>query len=123
MGLQQSKEELLYQQVNYGNADGIRTLRAQGAGLEVSRQPSQDDKLLRPYITALTLRLTAAADVCVLGLQWIDKEGKTPLMVACMRPDLLNVAKVLIELGANVNAYRPGTGALLVFFFFLHCLS
>jgi len=88
MGLQQSKEELLYQQVNYGNADGIRALRAQGAGLE-----------------------------------WIDKEGKTPLMVACMRPDLLNVAKVLIELGANVNAYRPGTGALLVFFFFLHCLS
>jgi ankyrin repeat protein len=74
MGLQQSKEELLYQQVNYGNADGIRALRAQGAGLE-----------------------------------WIDKEGKTPLMVACMRPDLLNVAKVLIELGANVNAYRPGS--------------
>lgn len=42
------------------------------------------------------------------SLQWIDKEGKTPLMVACMRPDLLNVARVLIELGANVNAYRPG---------------
>ncbi|XP_062187168.1 probable E3 ubiquitin-protein ligase XBOS34 [Phragmites australis] len=74
MGLQQSKGELLYQQVNYGNVDGIRTLRAQGADLE-----------------------------------WIDKEGKTPLMVACMRPDLLNVAKALIELGANVNAYRPGS--------------
>lgn len=29
-------------------------------------------------------------------------------MASCMRPDLLNVAKVLIELGANVNAYRPG---------------
>lgn len=64
----------MYQQVNYGNVDGIRSLRGQGAGLE-----------------------------------WIDKEGKTPLMVACMRPDLLNVAKVLIELGANVNAYRPGS--------------
>lgn len=74
MGLQQSKEELLYQQVNYGNVDGIRTLRGQGAGLE-----------------------------------WIDKEGKTPLMLACMRPDLFDVAKVLIELGANVNAYRPGS--------------
>lgn len=46
--------------------------------------------------------------VVVFILQWIDKEGKTPLMLACMRPDLLNVAKVLIELGANVNAYRPG---------------
>ncbi|KAL6871552.1 hypothetical protein ACP4OV_014381 [Aristida adscensionis] len=74
MGLQQSKEELVYQQVNYGNVDGIRALRAQGAGLE-----------------------------------WMDKEGKTPLVVASMRPDLLNVAKVLIELGANVNAYRPGS--------------
>jgi hypothetical protein len=40
MGLQQSKEELLYQQVNYGNVEGIRTLRAQGAGLEV-----QDENL------------------------------------------------------------------------------
>ncbi|KAF6993723.1 hypothetical protein CFC21_010572 [Triticum aestivum] len=76
MGMQQSKEELLYQQVNYGNIEGIRNLRAQGAGVE-----------------------------------WIDKEGKTPLMVASMRPDLLNVAKALIELGANVNAYRPGSHA------------
>ncbi|XP_037486111.1 probable E3 ubiquitin-protein ligase XBOS34 [Triticum dicoccoides] len=76
MGMQQSKEELLYQQVNYGNIEGIRNLRAQGAGVE-----------------------------------WIDKEGKTPLMVASMRPDLLNVAKALLELGANVNAYRPGSHA------------
>jgi len=29
-------------------------------------------------------------------------------MLACMRPDLLIVAEVLIELGANVNAYLPG---------------
>uniref|UniRef100_K3Y1R4 Uncharacterized protein n=1 Tax=Setaria italica TaxID=4555 RepID=K3Y1R4_SETIT len=45
MGLQQSKEELLYQQFNYGNADGIQILRS------------------------------------------IDKEGKTPLMAICMRPN------------------------------------
>lgn len=38
----------------------------------------------------------------------MDKEGKTPLILACLRHDLLPVAKVLIELGANVNAYRPG---------------
>ncbi|EMS60044.1 putative E3 ubiquitin-protein ligase XBOS34 [Triticum urartu] len=47
----------------------------------------------------------------LLYQQWIDKEGKTPLMVASMRPDLLNVAKALLELGANVNAYRPGSHA------------
>ncbi|CAL9160399.1 unnamed protein product [Musa hybrid cultivar] len=76
MGAQQSKEELLYQQVNYGNIEGIRALRSQGAGLE-----------------------------------WMDKEGKTPLIVACLRHDLLPVAKALIEMGANVNVYRPGCHA------------
>ncbi|KAL1806417.1 hypothetical protein ACET3Z_029485 [Daucus carota] len=76
MGQQQSKDELLYQQVNYGNIEGIKSLRSDGAGLE-----------------------------------WIDKEGKTPLILACMNPELINVAKTLIELGANVNAYRPGRHA------------
>ena len=33
MGLQQSKEELLYQQVNYGNVDGIGS---QGMSLSLS---------------------------------------------------------------------------------------
>ncbi|XP_048235626.1 putative E3 ubiquitin-protein ligase XBAT34 isoform X2 [Ricinus communis] len=73
MGQQQSKGELLYQQVNYGNTEGIKALYTEGAGLE-----------------------------------WIDREGKTPLILACLNPELYNVAKTLIELGANVNAYRPG---------------
>ncbi|KAF8388236.1 hypothetical protein HHK36_026902 [Tetracentron sinense] len=76
MGQQQSKDELVYQQVNYGNVEGIKALCREGAGLE-----------------------------------WIDKEGKTPLIVACMNSEHLNVAKTLIELGANVNAYRPGCHA------------
>ena len=41
-------------------------------------------------------------------LQWIDREGKTPLIVACMNHELFDIAKTLIELGANANAYRPG---------------
>ncbi|KAK8951882.1 putative E3 ubiquitin-protein ligase XBOS34 [Platanthera zijinensis] len=76
MGANTSKEELLYQQVNYGNVEGIKSLHREGVRLE-----------------------------------WIDKEGKTPLILACMRPDLLHVVKALIELGANVNAYRPGRHA------------
>ncbi|KAH6820642.1 hypothetical protein C2S53_019948 [Perilla frutescens var. hirtella] len=76
MGQQQSKDELLYQQVNYGNIEGIKALRSQGAGLE-----------------------------------WIDSEGKTALVLACMNPQLYHVAKTLIELGANVNVYRPGRHA------------
>lgn len=42
------------------------------------------------------------------GLEWVDREGKTPLILACRYPNLYNVAKTLIELGANVNAYPPG---------------
>ncbi|KAK4427814.1 putative E3 ubiquitin-protein ligase XBAT35 [Sesamum alatum] len=73
MGQQQSKDELLYQHVTYGDIEGIKALRREGAGLE-----------------------------------WIDREGKTALIAACMSLELYNIAKTLIELGANVNAYRPG---------------
>jgi ankyrin repeat protein len=62
-------------------------------------------------VTAVALDVSAVGKLtesCFCHFQWIDKEGRTPLMASCMRPDLLNVAKVLIELGANVNAYRPG---------------
>jgi hypothetical protein len=35
MGQQQSKDELLYQQVSYGNPENIKALCREGAGLEV----------------------------------------------------------------------------------------
>ncbi|KAJ1694800.1 hypothetical protein LUZ63_011498 [Rhynchospora breviuscula] len=76
IGMQQSKDQLLYEQVKHGNIKEIKTLRNQGAGLE-----------------------------------WVDKDRKTPLILACSRSHLRNVAKVLIELGADVNAYRPGRRA------------
>ncbi|KAG8477784.1 hypothetical protein CXB51_027743 [Gossypium anomalum] len=76
MRQKQSKDELLYQAAIAGNADGIKALCREGAGLE-----------------------------------WIDRDGKTALIVACMNPDLIDLAKALIEMGANVNAYRPGRNA------------
>ncbi|XP_023549005.1 putative E3 ubiquitin-protein ligase XBAT34 [Cucurbita pepo subsp. pepo] len=42
------------------------------------------------------------------GLEWVDREGRTPLIVACTKPEPYNVAKTLLELGANVNAFGPG---------------
>ncbi|KAJ4785490.1 RING/U-box superfamily protein [Rhynchospora pubera] len=42
------------------------------------------------------------------GIEWKDDEGKTPLILACLRHDRLDVAKALIDFGADVNAYRPG---------------
>ncbi|MBA0725242.1 hypothetical protein Golax_021840 [Gossypium laxum] len=83
MGQQQSKDELLYNQVNYGNAEGIKSLFREGAGLE-----------------------------------WMDREGKTPLILACLNPQLFDVAKTLIELGSNVNAYRSGFHSLSIFITF-----
>lgn len=37
MGQQQSKDEMLYQQVNDGNTEGIKVLHRDGAGLEVNQ--------------------------------------------------------------------------------------
>ncbi|XP_010450048.1 PREDICTED: putative E3 ubiquitin-protein ligase XBAT34 isoform X2 [Camelina sativa] len=42
------------------------------------------------------------------GLEWVDKLGRTPLISACMNEDLYDVAKTLLQLGSNVNAYRSG---------------
>lgn len=76
MGAAPSKDQVLYEQVAYGNVEGIKSLHRQGAGLE-----------------------------------WVDRDGKTPLIHACMMPNGLPVVKTLLELGANVNAYRPGVHA------------
>ncbi|KAG2303721.1 hypothetical protein Bca52824_032372 [Brassica carinata] len=43
-------------------------------------------------------------------LEWMDRKGRTPLIMACIY-ELYFVAKTLIELGANVNAYCPGRHA------------
>lgn len=52
MGQQQSqsKDELLYDQVNYGNVEGIKALRREGAGLEV-----YDHKFFSIFCPALSL--------------------------------------------------------------------
>ena len=105
MGQQQSKDELLYQQVSYGNAEGIKSLRREGAGLEVRLL------LFINHYFHNQINLTFFSilfNMSFLWLQWVDREGKTPLIVACMKPELYNVAKTLIELGANVNVFRPG---------------
>lgn len=73
MGVQQSKDELLYTEVMSGNQERVKALRRAGAGLE-----------------------------------WMDKEGRTPLILACTRGDLLEMAITLISLGANIHSYKPG---------------
>ncbi|KAL1200044.1 putative E3 ubiquitin-protein ligase XBAT34 [Cardamine amara subsp. amara] len=37
------------------------------------------------------------------GLEWVDKEGRTPLILASSKAELCDVAKTLVELGSNVD--------------------
>ncbi|KAJ6998156.1 putative E3 ubiquitin-protein ligase XBAT35 isoform X1 [Populus alba] len=82
-----------------------------GQSLDPMTQKQSKDELL--YQQAIAGNVDTVKALCSEGaiLEWIDRDGKTPLIVACMDSGLYNVAKVLIEMGANVNAYRPGRHA------------
>eukprot|EP00250_Pteridium_aquilinum_P015995 c22879_g1_i1 orf=338-1873(-) len=43
------------------------------------------------------------------SLEWVDKEGRTPLLLACSRSELLDMTITLLNLGANTKAYCSGT--------------
>eukprot|EP00246_Nothoceros_aenigmaticus_P002899 TRINITY_DN13813_c0_g1_i2.p1 TRINITY_DN13813_c0_g1~~TRINITY_DN13813_c0_g1_i2.p1 ORF type:complete len:565 (-),score=70.18 TRINITY_DN13813_c0_g1_i2:683-2377(-) len=73
MGAGQTKDELLYNAVQNGNPNAVKSLHRDGASLE-----------------------------------WVDKEGRTPLILACTRGDLFDMIILLLSLGANANVYRPG---------------
>ncbi|KAE8676238.1 putative E3 ubiquitin-protein ligase XBAT34 [Hibiscus syriacus] len=75
------------------------------------RQKQSKDELLYQAAIAGNVDAIKALGRESAGLEWIDRDGKTPLTVACMNPELIDVAKALIEMGANVNAYRPGRNA------------
>ncbi|XP_031251589.1 putative E3 ubiquitin-protein ligase XBAT34 isoform X2 [Pistacia vera] len=74
-------------------------------------QQKSKDELLFQCVSTGNVDAIKALHLQGANLEWIDREGKTPLIVACMDSGLINVAKTLIELGANVNAYRPGRHA------------
>ncbi|KAG5246351.1 auxin-regulated protein [Salix suchowensis] len=74
-------------------------------------QKQSKDELLHQMAIAGNVDAVKALFSEGASLEWIDREGKTPLIVACMDSGLYNVAKVLIEMGANVDAYRPGRHA------------
>ncbi|GAY40315.1 hypothetical protein CUMW_050990 [Citrus unshiu] len=72
------------------------------------QQRQSKDELLYQWVITGDVDAIRALRSQGASLEWMDKEGKTPLIVACMDSGLINVAKTLIELGANINAYRPG---------------
>ncbi|XP_050251678.1 putative E3 ubiquitin-protein ligase XBAT35 isoform X5 [Quercus robur] len=82
-----------------------------GQNLEAMNKPRPRAELL--YELASTGNIVAIKALREQGvsLEWADREGKTPLIVACMNHELFDVAKTLIELGANINAYSPGRHA------------
>ncbi|XP_006414724.2 putative E3 ubiquitin-protein ligase XBAT35 isoform X2 [Eutrema salsugineum] len=40
------------------------------------------------------------------GLEWVDKEGRTPFILACTKLKLFDGEKTLLQLGSDVNAFR-----------------
>ena len=44
-------------------------------------------------------------------LQWKDDRGRTPLLVACSVPEGYDATVLLLQLGANMRAFRPGKPA------------
>ncbi|KAK9684972.1 hypothetical protein RND81_10G246600 [Saponaria officinalis] len=76
----------------------------------MGQQNSKDEMLYHQVIEANVDNIKALFTQGA-RLEWIDKEGKTPLILASMDPRLYIVAKTLIGLGANINAYRPGRHA------------
>ncbi|GLT57289.1 hypothetical protein SLA2020_302720 [Shorea laevis] len=77
---------------------------------KMGKQQPRDELL---YLAAIAGDVEAIKALCLDGaaFEWIDREGKTALIVACMNSGLIGVAKTLIEKGANINAYRPGRNA------------
>ncbi|XP_060176046.1 putative E3 ubiquitin-protein ligase XBAT35 isoform X2 [Lycium barbarum] len=71
-------------------------------------QKQSKDELLYQQVIEGNIEAIKAIHNNGANLEWVDKEGRTPLIVACMNPNGLNVAKALLELGANVNVYWLG---------------
>ncbi|XP_043805836.1 putative E3 ubiquitin-protein ligase XBAT35 isoform X2 [Manihot esculenta] len=82
-----------------------------GQSLDSMSQNQSKEELLYQLLNSGNVEAIKALCREGANLEWIDKDGKTPLIVACMDSGLFNVAKTLIEMGANVNAYRPGRHA------------
>ncbi|KAK4847806.1 hypothetical protein QYF36_006092 [Acer negundo] len=81
-----------------------------GQSLETmtQKQGQSKEELLCECVRASNVDAIRALHLQGANLEWIDGKGKTPLIVACMDSGLINVAETLIQLGANINAYRPG---------------
>ncbi|KAL9242980.1 hypothetical protein vseg_016926 [Gypsophila vaccaria] len=72
-------------------------------------QKQSKDRLLYDYVVNGDIDGIQFLSKQGASLEWKDKEGKTPLIVAAKDGGLYGVAETLIELGANVNAYCKGS--------------
>ncbi|KAK9704808.1 hypothetical protein RND81_07G012700 [Saponaria officinalis] len=72
-------------------------------------QKHSKDRLLYQYVVNGDIGGIQFLSKQGASLEWKDKEGKTPLIVAANDGGHYGVAETLIELGANVNAYCKGS--------------
>lgn len=76
----------------------------------MGQQQSKDELLYRKAVEG-NVQAVKALRTEGAGLEWVDRDGKTPLIAVCLYPQGIIIAEALIDLGANVDAYRPGRHA------------
>nr|GMC97589.1 putative E3 ubiquitin-protein ligase XBAT35 [Ipomoea batatas] len=76
----------------------------------MGQQQSKDELLYRHAVDG-NIQAISTLRRDGVSLEWVDREGKTPLIATCMSSERFAAARTLIELGADVNAYRPGHNA------------
>ncbi|CAI5980109.1 unnamed protein product [Closterium sp. NIES-64] len=81
----------------------VQVLEADKASLGVSREEMVYQATQRADVSGIK-RLRQEG----VGLEWRDSHGRTSLIIACSRADMLPVARLLLQLGADVNAYVRG---------------
>lgn len=69
---------------------------------------SKDEQLYQAVLNGNTSAVNALRHDGA-SLESMDKEGRTPLMIACTRGNLFDMVLTLLNLGANINAYQPGS--------------
>ncbi|XP_047326478.1 putative E3 ubiquitin-protein ligase XBAT35 [Impatiens glandulifera] len=76
----------------------------------MGQHQSKDELLYRKSVEG-NVQAVKALRTEGAGLEWVDRDGKTPLITVSLYPQGFIMAETLINLGANVDAYRSGRHA------------
>ncbi|XP_024373874.1 putative E3 ubiquitin-protein ligase XBAT35 isoform X1 [Physcomitrium patens] len=76
--------------------------------VDMGNGTSKEEQLYQAVQTG-NVRVVKALQHDGTSLEFVDKEGRTPLHVACASGNMFDMVLTLLNLGANVKAYQPGS--------------